>query len=99
MSETTTAAVNTAAKKAGVAASAVSDALPTVIETAELALEVPVKVVLNQKLVVAVSMVGGAALGAGILFGINKWRNRNKIEIQIPNHVDDEDETNNDSAV
>ncbi len=77
MSETTTAVVNSAAKKAGVAAAAVSEALPTVVETVEVAMEVPAKVVLNQRLVVAVSIVGGAAIGAGILFGVQKLRARN----------------------
>jgi ABC-type proline/glycine betaine transport system permease subunit len=66
------AVVNRAAKAAG----EVSKALPTVVETAELAVEVPSKVMLNQKMIVAVSVVGGAVLGAGVLFGVNKLRER-----------------------
>lgn len=92
MSEITTAAgrtadaaVNRAAKAAGVTAAAVSEALPTVIETVEVVATVPAKVVLNQRLVVATAIVGGAALGAGILFGVNKWQSRGRIEIAIPN--------------
>jgi len=74
MSESTTAVANTASKKAAQAAAAVSEALPTVVETAEIALEVPSKVVLNQKLVVAASVAGGMALGAGIYYGVQKFR-------------------------
>lgn len=70
------AAVNRAAKAAGVTAAEVSKTLPTVVETAELAMEVPSKVVLNQKMVVAVSVVAGAALGVGVLFGAYKLRER-----------------------
>lgn len=51
--------------------------LPTVIETAEVALEVPSKVVVNERLVFIVGVVAGAALGVGILFAVNKLRERN----------------------
>lgn len=71
MSETTT----TAAKTAEKTIKAVSE-LPFVAETAELALLVPAKVVLNQKLVVSVSLLAGAGIGAGVLWSVNKWRNR-----------------------
>lgn len=74
MSDTTSPAVNAAAKKAGVAAAKVSETLPTVVETVELAMDVPSKVVLNQRLVVITSVVGGATLGAGLLWGVNKLR-------------------------
>lgn len=97
MSETTTAAgrtadaaINRAAKAAGVTAAAVSGTLPTVVETVEVVATVPAKVVLNQTLVVGVSIIGGAALGAGILFGVNKWRSRGRIEIAIPNRDETE---------
>lgn len=77
MPETTTAptaaAVNKATSKAGQTAAAVSETLPAVVETVELAMEVPVKVALNQKLVITISILGGAALGAGILFGVQKF--------------------------
>ncbi len=92
MSETTTTTTAArAANKAGqkiidTVAAAGENTLPTVVETAEvgMALELPTKVILNQRLVVAVSIVGGAALGAGVLFGINKWRNRGKVTVAVP---------------
>lgn len=72
----TSVAERAAVGRSAKAAADASNVLPTVVETAELAMEVPSKVVLNQKLVVIVSVVGGAALGAGILFGVNKLRER-----------------------
>lgn len=51
--------------------------LPTVVETAEVALEVPSKVVVNERLVFIVGVVAGAALGVGILVAVNKLRERN----------------------
>lgn len=77
MPETTTSvttASTKAADKAIKTAAAVSDTLPAVVETAEVALEIPSKVVLNQKLVVIASIAGGAALGAVGLWGANKLR-------------------------
>lgn len=81
--ETTTAAgkatdavVNKTAKAASVTAAAVSEALPTVVETVDVVATMPAKVVLNQKLVVTASILGGAVLGAGILFGIQKMKQR-----------------------
>lgn len=50
--------------------------LPTVVETTDIALELPSKVVVNQRLVVIVGVVGGAVLGAGVLYAVNKWRDR-----------------------
>lgn len=79
MSETTTAVANTASKKASQAAAAVSEALPTVVETVEMAVEVPAKVIVNQRLVVAAAVVGGAAVGAGILFGTQKFIQRRRV--------------------
>lgn len=79
------AVVNKAAAKAGVAAAAVSEAMPVVVETADLALTVPAKVVLNQRLIVATALVGGAALGAGVFYGVNKFMNRNKVTLELPN--------------
>lgn len=75
-SRSTDAAVNKAAKAAGVSAAAVSDVLPTVVETVDVVATVPAKIVLNQKLVVAASVVAGAALGAGALWGLNKYKAR-----------------------
>ena len=87
MSETTTAAgrtadaaVNKAAKAAAVSAAAVSEALPTVVETVDVVTTMPAKIVLNQRLVVVASIVGGAALGAGILFGVQKLRVRKQVK-------------------
>jgi hypothetical protein len=81
MSETTTAAANTATKAAKKASEGLTDlvtdnSIPLVVEATELALEVPVRVVLNQKLVVSLSVLGGTALGAGILFGVQKLQAR-----------------------
>lgn len=74
--KTTDAAVNRAAKAAGVTAAAVSEALPTVVETVDVVTTMPAKIVLNQKLVVAASIIGGVAIGAGALWGIQKFRTR-----------------------
>jgi hypothetical protein len=60
--------------KAAKAAAAVSDTLPTVVETAEVAMEIPTKVVLNQKLIVTAGVVVGVALGVGATIGWNKFR-------------------------
>lgn len=62
------------AAKAAAAVAAVSENLPTVVETAQIAAVVPSKVVLNQRAIVAVSVVGGMALGAGLLYGVDKLR-------------------------
>lgn len=89
VSETTT--TTTAASKK--AASTVADNIPVIVETAELAVEVPAKVVLNNKLVVAVSLVAGAAVGAGVLWGVNKWRARKAEEtLEVPNDLSELDE-------
>jgi 16S rRNA C1402 (ribose-2'-O) methylase RsmI len=82
MSETTTVATKTVEKAAKVApkvseelANLISDAgLPVVTDITELSLDVPVKVVLNQKLVVSVSVVIGAAAGIGGLFLAKKLK-------------------------
>jgi hypothetical protein len=71
MSETTTTVADKAAKKA---VAAVTEQLPTVLETAELALEIPTKVALKTPVVVAVSVVAGTALGVAGLWGFNKLR-------------------------
>lgn len=95
MSETTVdkaavTAANKAGKAAGATASAVSETLPTVVETIEVVTTVPSKVVLNQRLVVVASVVGGAALGAGAFWGVNKWRNRNKVVVAVDKPDTDE---------
>jgi hypothetical protein len=88
--ETTTAsATSKAADKAIKAVAAASETLPTVVETAEVAMTVPSKVVLNQKLIVIVTAVTAAAAGAGVLWGVTKFRNRNKVTVEVPNNVDD----------
>lgn len=95
MTETTT---NTAASPATKAAKAVSEAVtPTVVETVEVALEVPAKVALNQKAVVAVSLLVGMSLGAGVLYGVNKWqenrKNKSSDKVEVPNDLSElEDE-------
>ena len=92
MSETTTAVTNTTKKAADRTAAVVAETLPTVVETVEVAMEMPAKVVLNQKLVVTVAVIAGAGLGAGALWGVNKWRMRNKTVIVVPETVNDESE-------
>lgn len=74
--ETTTAAVNTASKKAAQAAAAVAETLPTVVETEALTatLEVPTKVVLNNNLIVLASAVGGSALTVAGFYGWKKFQ-------------------------
>lgn len=74
---TKTAVAKAAARQAAESAvDHVNAVLPTVVETAEVALQVPSKVVVNNKLVFTVGVVGGAAVGAGLLYGINKLRER-----------------------
>lgn len=93
MPETTTVATSASKKateKAIAAVAAASDTLPTVVETAEVALEIPSKIVLNQKLVVVASVAIGTALGAGALYGVNKWRNRNKTIVAVDKPENDE---------
>lgn len=93
MSEPTTAASNAtaaASKKAAQTAAAAAQTLPVVVETVEVVTELPAKVVLNQKLIVAASILGGAALGAGGLWGWNKWRNRNKTVVAVEKSEADE---------
>lgn len=95
MSETTNAVATTSKKateKAIAAVAAASDTLPTVVETAEVALEIPSKVVLNQKLVVLVSLAAGGGLTAGALWGVNKfraYRAQKKLEVEITEIVDE----------
>lgn len=90
MSETTTAATKTAEKTV----KAVSESLPTVVDTVELALDIPTKAVLSQKLVVSLSVVAGAAIGAGVLFGVNKWRSRKPAQdkLEVPNDLSELDD-------
>lgn len=80
----TTAAANKATKVADpIVKSAVdglNKTLPTVVETAEVAMQVPSKVVLNQKLIVTVSILGGAVLGAGALAAFSIWKQKRHIK-------------------
>lgn len=90
-SETATAAVSSAAKKAAhTTATIVTDTLPTVLETAEVGVELPTVVALPQSLVVTISVVAGVAIGVGGLYGFNRWRNRNKIVVAVSKDVEDE---------
>lgn len=81
----TTNTVNTASTKA---AKAAVETVPVIVETVEVGLEVPAKVVLNQKLVVLASVLVGAGLTAGGYWGVNKWRSRNAAkkaaEVEFP---------------
>lgn len=80
MSETTTKSARAANQAGRAIIDAVQTAgdhtLPTVVETTEhaMSLDLPTKVVLNQRLIVGASIVGGAVLGVGILAGVNKFR-------------------------
>lgn len=91
----TDAVVTKAAKAAARTADVVNETLPTVVETVEVAMEVPAKVVLNQKLVVTAAIVGGVAAGALGLWGAQKLRARlaaKRLEAELVNiaHPDDE---------
>jgi len=95
VTETTT-TVKSASTKAGekaiAAVAAASETLPTVVETAEVALEIPSKVVLNQKLVVTVAVLGGIAAGAGGIIAWNRFkaaRAAKKIEAEVEEIVAD----------
>jgi hypothetical protein len=85
MSETTNAAT-TASKKA---AAAVAETLPTVVATTHLDLEVPAKVVLNQKLVVATSALAGAGVMYGVMFGWKKFQERRAAKaLTVPDTIE-----------
>lgn len=92
-SAATKAAVNRAAKEA-VSAAVAEQALPLVAETTELALEVPSKVVLNQKVVFTVGVLGGVALGAGLLYGVSKFVEARKIKKAVAKIPTTENEKN-----
>jgi hypothetical protein len=65
----------TATKKAtSTAANVVASTVPAVIETAELAVEVPSKVALSNKLVVTAGVVFGTALGVAGVIGYQKFQ-------------------------
>lgn len=78
--ETTTTAARAANKAGQKIIDTVSEAsdhvLPSVVETAEVAMafDVPTKVVLNQKLIVTAAFVGGGLATAGVLFGVKKFQ-------------------------
>lgn len=83
MTTENTTATARAANKAGRAiidtvAEAGNHITPAVVETAEvaLALDLPTKVVVNQRLIVVGTAVASAAAGAGILWSVNKFRER-----------------------
>lgn len=60
--------VTTTTKKA---ATTVANSLPAVVETAELAVEVPSKVVVNNKLLIAAGVAVGTGLGVA---GVIAWQ-------------------------
>lgn len=84
MSDTATTNTTTAAKGANRAAKNIIDAVaaasdsvsPTVVETTEtvLALDVPSKVIVNQRLIVAVTAVAAAGIGVAGVLGFQKIR-------------------------
>lgn len=63
---------------------------PAVVETAELALEVPSKLVVPVKTLLIGA--GVAAAGVGVYFGVRYWRNRKNDETVVPDTIA-EDET------
>jgi len=79
--------ITSAAVKTAVKTVTDNKVLPKVIETAELAVEVPSKLILNQKLVVVLSVVAGGALGAGVLYGVNKIRNHGKVLVPVEDNT------------
>lgn len=89
MTTETTTASSKAAEKAVKAVAAASETLPTVVETVEIAMDVPSKVVLNQRLIVIASVAGGAAAGAVGLWGVHKVRQR--LAVRKLNRQIDED--------
>jgi hypothetical protein len=88
VSETTNAVAHASQKTAAKTADKVAAVLPDVVETVEVAMEVPAKVVLNQKVVVVAASVAGAAFGIAGYWGFNKWRNRNKVVVELPEDLD-----------
>lgn len=90
---TDTVAVETTKKTAARVAEKVAEThiLPSVVETAEVAVSLPSKFVVNGK-VAAVLVVGSIALGAGGLYGIQKlreMRDRKKAEKVVPDTIAD----------
>lgn len=80
-SSTTTTAVKAASKKA---ADTIAENLPTVVETTEVALEIPAKVVVNKSVLVVAGMVIGTAAGVAGYWGwqkIQAKRAANKVEV------------------
>lgn len=92
MTTETTTASKKATEKAIAAVAAASETLPTVVETAEVALEIPSKVVLNQRLVVGVGVVAGIALGVGGVFGYGKLKEirARRTAAKVVSNLDDE---------
>lgn len=81
-----TAAATKAASKAVQQTTASADKLnqiADVVEVAELAIEVPAKVVLSNKLVVTVGVVIGAAAGVGGTFLYKKLMERRQIKKEL----------------
>lgn len=69
---------------------ATDNILPAVVETAEVAVQVPTKFVVSSKLIAGV--VAGVALGAGGFYGVQKLRAiraAKKAELAVPETVED----------
>lgn len=62
----------TAKKAAEKTAAVVADTLGTVVETTDVSLEIPAKVVVNKNLLVGAGVVVGISLGVAGVFGYNK---------------------------
>jgi hypothetical protein len=79
--------ITTASTKSSKAAEKVVENIPAVVETVEVALEVPAKLAVKTPLIVVVSVLGGAALGAGGLWAVNKWRARKDEQVDVPDDI------------
>lgn len=100
VSTATARAANKAGQKVLDAVEAVSTAAPQVVETSEVAasIVVPSKVILKQPLIVGVSVLAGAGLGAGILWGVQKIRTRNKLVVTVDKPADLDEKTEADTS-
>jgi hypothetical protein len=87
VSDTITTASTKSSKVAEKVAEKVVDNIPAVVETVEVALEVPAKLAVKTPLIVVVSVLGGAALGAGGLWAVNKWRARKDEQVDVPDDI------------
>lgn len=77
---TSTVAVKTAAKLGKDAIDAVT---PTILETSDLTIEIPKKVLLKQPAVIVISILVGGALVAGTVYGIKKIKAKRAAECTV----------------